>query len=383
MKNSHSEIKVVPKNWEKNLKSNLKRIWYAYYLYFDSEHPNGYPIKFKGMNKCKTLEDKQNTTRFLINNELDLLSRGYNPITKQFEVAEDFLTEETPFIQALEIAKKKIKVADTTMPNVTDAIKLVTMAAKKTGLCVVPIGKVRKRDIRQILDIILEKGYSNDRYNKVKTMLGILYNYFVDLEIFEYNYIHFIKKLPHTPAPRIILRKDDKEKFEELKTLNYELWRFCKMFYYSGCRISEFRKLQIEDINYKRQEFTIFEKKGRRYHRVLKPINMSVSHLWKELLNEVRKEDKFLFGNLLSPSEDCITKSALSHRYRHWVRKKLGIDVDLYAFRHTYLNDITTVYGISKAKDIAGHTNERTTRIYAVDYNENLLNEQKKVNTGF
>jgi hypothetical protein len=202
MKNSHSEIKIVPKNWEKNLKSNIKKEWYGYYFYFTPEHPEGYLVKFRGMNRIKDLEQRQKMTRILINSELDLLAKGYNPITKQFEVNEDFVTEKTPFLQALEIARKKIKVAESTMTNIVDVIKLVTMAANKTGVSILEIGKVKKRDIRQILDVILEKGYSNDRYNKVKAVLGILYNYFVDLEIFEYNYCHFIKKLPHTPAPR-------------------------------------------------------------------------------------------------------------------------------------------------------------------------------------
>ena len=51
------------------------------------------------------------------------------------------------------------------------------------------------------------------------------------------------------------------------------------MFYYSGCRISEFRNLKITDVDFKKQEFIIFEKKGKRYHEVKKPINISVVHL--------------------------------------------------------------------------------------------------------
>ena len=318
MKNSHSEIKISPRTWEKNLKSNLKKEWYGYYYFYSTKYPLG-----------------------------------------------------------------KIKVASSTMEGIKYSLRLIKKATEKTGTSILEIGKVRKRDIRLILDTLLEMNYSNDRYNKVKANLGILYNYFVDLEIFEHNYIHFIKKLPHTPAIRKILRKDDKEKFEELKILNYELWRFCKMFYYSGCRISEFRNLKISDINFKKQEFVIFEKKGKRYHEVIKPININVVYLWKEILAKIQKDDEFLFSNGLTPGNTPITEAALSHRYRRWVVKKLGIKVDLYALRHTYLNDITTIYGISKAKDIAGHTNERTTRIYAVDYQENILNEQKKVYTGF
>ena len=383
MKNSHSEIKISPRTWEKNLKSNLKKEWYGYYYFYSTKYPLGKLIKFKGMNRIKNLEDRQNLTKYLINNEIDMLSRGYNPVTKEFETSDNFITEHTPFLKALEIAKTKIKVASSTMEGIEYSLRLIKKATEKTGTSILEIGKVRKRDIKLVLDTILEAGYSNDRYNKVKANLGILYNYLVDLEIFEHNYIHFIKKLPHTPSIRKILRKDDKEKFEELKILNYELWRFCKMFYYSGCRISEFRNLKISDINFKKQEFVIFEKKGKRYHEVIKPININVAYLWKEISAKIQKDDEFLFSNGLIPGNTPITEAALSHRYRRWVVKKLGIKVDLYALRHTYLNDITTIYGISKAKDIAGHTNERTTRIYAVDYQENILNEQKKVCTGF
>lgn len=383
MKNTHSEIKISPKNWEKNLKSNLKKEWYGYYFFYSPQFPNGKMIKFKGMNRCNTLEEKQQLTRYLIQQELNFLNAGYNPITKEYENSDNFISERTPFIQALEIAKTKIKVSEATISDIEYSMKHIKAVASKTGISILGIGEVRKRDIRQLLDAILEKGSSNYRYNKIKTILGILYNYFVDLEIFEYNYMYFIKKLPHTPKIRKILRKNDKEKFEELKNSNYELYRFCKMFYYSGCRISEFRTLKISNINFRKQEFIIFEKKGKRYHEVIKPININVAHLWREILNEANSESDFLFGNKLKPDTEVITKEALGKRYKLWVKKKLGIDVDLYALRHTYLNDITTIYGISKAKDIAGHTSERTTRIYAVDYQENVLNEQKRVCTGF
>lgn len=81
MKNSHSEIKISPRTWEKNLKSNLKKEWYGYYRYYTPEYPNGYMVKFRGMNRFNNLEERQEMTLVLINNELDLLSRGYNPIS--------------------------------------------------------------------------------------------------------------------------------------------------------------------------------------------------------------------------------------------------------------------------------------------------------------
>ena len=108
MKNSHSEIKISPKTWEKNLKSNLKKEWYGYYYFYSTKYPLGKLIKFKGMNRIKNLEDRQNLTKYLINNEIDMLSRGYNPVTKEFETSDNFITEHTPFLSLQSVESELI-----------------------------------------------------------------------------------------------------------------------------------------------------------------------------------------------------------------------------------------------------------------------------------
>lgn len=383
MKKHHSPLKVTPATWEKNVKSNLKKTWEVYYKFYAPSHPLGFPVRFKGMNGCHTLEERQEMTRFLINKELANLSNGYNPITKEFETEDNQVHEQTPFILALQIALKKVRVAESTRKSMEDPINLIIEASKKTGTSSLKIAEVRKRDIRLMLDYLMEKGYSNDRYNRIKSNLGILYNYFVDLEIFEHNYVHFISKLPHTPKIRMIFRDKDKEKFEELKVLNYDLWRFLKLYYYSQSRISEFRSLKLSDIHFDKQFFVIFEKKGRRYHEVIKPINIHIAHLWKEVLSEANPGDEYVFTNKLSPGLKPCTKNSIAQRYKLWVKDKLGIKVDMYALKHTFANDVTKEYGISEAQKALGHTTQRTTEIYAVDYREGLLEKQKQLKTGF
>ena len=109
MKNSHSEIKISPRTWEKNLKSNLKKEWYGYYYFYSTKYPLGKLIKFKGMNRIKNLEDRQNLTKYLINNEIDMLSRGYNPVTKEFETSDNFITEHTPILKSIGNRKNENK----------------------------------------------------------------------------------------------------------------------------------------------------------------------------------------------------------------------------------------------------------------------------------
>lgn len=59
--------------------------------------------------------------------------------------------------------------------------------------------------------------------------------------------------------------------------------------------------------------------------------------------------------------------------------KKAGLNITGYALKHTYLNMVTNKFGISKAKELAGHTNERTTLNYAVDYEEQQVEKNKNI----
>lgn len=378
MKPHFSEIKVSPKSWKTKLQSNLKKDWTIYYNYFCDDFPNGKAIRFKGMNHEKTLEARQAATEILINNEIENLNKGFNPITKQWESTVDFLNEKTPFLQALEFARLKLKCAEITKDQIKFCITLITPICTKTGLAGKEIATVRRRDVKIMLDELVESGASHDKYNRVRSYLSMLYKYFVQLEIFEFNYIRDIEVLHHVPAKKRIFRSDDKIAFAKLKTLNYPLWRFCTMFYFSGCRLSELRNVEISKISLEENYFTVFVKKGKIYEYIRKPINKNVKHLWLELLYEAGN-NKYLFGNTLLPANEPCSKPSFDNKYKRWVWNKLDIHITPYALRHTFLNDITGKYGLAKAQDLAGHSNPKTTKIYAVDYEDSVLNEQKEV----
>ncbi|CEJ71241.1 hypothetical protein BN1195_03586 [Chryseobacterium oranimense G311] len=78
MKTHHSQIKVYPVSWDKNIKSNLKTTWEIQYKFYCTDYPQGYTVRLKGMNRAKTLEEKQFLTKQIINIELDNLKKGFN-----------------------------------------------------------------------------------------------------------------------------------------------------------------------------------------------------------------------------------------------------------------------------------------------------------------
>ena len=378
MKSYYSEIKVYPKNWDKPLKSNLKKDWIIYYKYFCDDFPNGKNIRFKGMNEFKTLAERQSGTRDLIKNEVENLKKGFNPIIREMESTVDYLNEKTPFLQALEFAFKKLKCAEPTKEQIRFTINSVIPIARKTGLALKEISTVRRRDIKIMLDEMVESGASHDKYNKSRSYLSMLYKYFVQLEIFEFNYIRDIEILHHVVVKKRIFRSGDKIGFAKLKELNYTLWRFCTIFYFSGCRITELRNVKISSVSLKNNYFTVFVKKGKIYEDVRKPINKQVKELWQEIINESPGME-YAFGNELKPCNLPCTDASFKNKYKRWVNGKLGIEITPYALRHTFLNDITSKYGLAKAQELAGHSNPKTTKTYAVDYEDMILNEQKDV----
>ncbi|WBV60217.1 hypothetical protein PFY12_14410 [Chryseobacterium camelliae] len=78
MKAYHSPFKVYPTSWDKKNASNLKKDWEIRYTYFCDDYPQGKIIRFKGMNHCKSLSEKQDHTRMLMDNEIQALSKGFN-----------------------------------------------------------------------------------------------------------------------------------------------------------------------------------------------------------------------------------------------------------------------------------------------------------------
>jgi integrase len=59
--------------------------------------------------------------------------------------------------------------------------------------------------------------------------------------------------------------------------------------------------------------------------------------------------------------------------------KLVGLNITGYALKYTYPNMVSNKFGITKAKELAGHTKETTTRIYAVDYEEQQVEKNKNI----
>lgn len=186
---THSEIKVTPKTWEKSIKSNLEKTWEIYYTFYDRNHPEGIKVRFKGMNRAKTLEEKQEITRTMIANEIKNLERGYNPITNEYVVEDEHLVSEfTPFVKACEIALKSFHGVESTIIDLNNSMKHIINYATILRLENKELKNITKGDIKQLLMKMTIDKHSNYRVNKTRAHLSKFFAHFTELDIFQVNF---------------------------------------------------------------------------------------------------------------------------------------------------------------------------------------------------
>ena len=95
-----SNLSVFPKNWQShNPKTNID--WYISYRFYDPRHEKPRQIVIKRMNKYKTVSDRQNDVVEILKEEMEKLSKGFNPFYRNSSpILKD--EEKVTLIQALD-----------------------------------------------------------------------------------------------------------------------------------------------------------------------------------------------------------------------------------------------------------------------------------------
>jgi len=407
---SRSKISVIPTNWNTK-KAPLTSEWRIYYRFYDpafKDTPSwGKLIPIKGMNKFKTLEERQSATRALLNTELELLDkRGFNPITKQYPVRPDDsvheISPDLPFILAMRAAMKKMTVGKGTLVDIESTVNQVEKACAKLwensiagSYLEIQIGQISRKHIKYILEQCGRDNtrWSNNRHNRYIDNLSMVFKVLKSFEVIESNPTIEIERLQHVPAPRAILTDDEMEKIEsKLKLDFYTFWRYMMIFFKSGSRTTELLALRKgSDIMIDIQEFVVIVKKGKKHKRDIRIIHDEVVHLWKEVLDQA-KPGEYLFSRGLKPGTHMIRKDQVCRRWNKHVKadpdKKnpgkggLGIKKDFYSLKHKNLDRITEIAGIRAAQLAGGHTTPVITlNSYAVGEKKRQRDELKKVPT--
>ena len=334
-----SELKVLPKNWK-----TLKRIsskWKIYYRFYDPNYPNkpqwGKLITIKGMNTLMTPDERRETTKILIDDEIYALTvEGYNPITQDYngpDIENTYeIRPETVLLEALDQAYLKLELNYSTLQDIKRIKNLFKKSAVTLGYYKLKIEDIKRRHVRAILEHQAQvNNYSNDRYNKVRSYMMGVFKVLMELDTIEYNPIVGISKKKTAKKLREALTDDQVTTIKDhLKNNYYTFYRYAEIFFHSGARSTEMFKLQVKDVDLSNQTFKIWVEKGNRIRQEIRAINNEVLPLWKELLKDGHGKD-FIFSKNLIPGPGKISERQISYRWKRHVKDKIEIIIEKYS----------------------------------------------------
>lgn len=399
--NSYSKITVVPKNWESGGSELLLKKWVVQYTYYVPGKDPRY-IKKTEFNEQKTLKGRREAVKQIIKGLIFQLEKeNFNPVENtaiELEVIKD--TNYKTFNEAIDFAFSKLNVSNDQLSNIKSVIKFLKIAINNLDFGDFDINEIERKHILLILKeierlkIINSGEFSNKNYNLHLKQIHRLFEEMITWEITrDYNPCAKIPKKSNIEKLRTILEPEQITKVNSLKTDHYNFWRFIQIFFHSGIRLNEILRVQVKDVNLKKQEFKALILKGKKPRWVIQPIKTIVMPLWVELLKGANP-DFYIFAKDQLPGYNYNTKgelqpigrSTLSDKWLELVKNQFSVEADLYSLKHMNLDQIDELTSNNKeniAQKIANHEDKKVTERYTVNKEQRKLNELKQVNNEF
>lgn len=383
-----STLSVNPKDWKTCKAAALSQNWYIQYYFYDSVIKKKKFVVIKGMNRFKTLDERREATRQLIENELQQLKqKGFNPITGKFSpLPDDCIEPSTIFMDALRKAFKLLKLEYSTKAEIKTTINQLEIAAKRLGFDKFEIQNVKRKHLIQIFEVLptLKKSWSAYGYNNSRAYVMMLFKKLMLMEAVETNPVKEIPKEPVVTKMKRVLSLDERKIINEyLLKIDPVFHRFVHIFFHSGCRRTELCGLKVSDVDLRSQAFKVLVKKGRHHRECLRPIKNIAVDFWAAQLEGAGRED-YVFSSTFRPGKFKLQPKAISYKWKEYVKDHLKINVDFYALKHLNLDETSNQLNAEAAAKMAGHTSTVITmKHYLVNEEQRELEKLKMVNNKF
>lgn len=393
------KISVFPKNW-KDKNANKKLIWRIWYRFCDDNLKQTKKIVIKGMNRTDDLKEKQEHLQLLLTDEIEALKNGYNPILKkqynpvsnsyQVEINSNELNPETPFIKALELAHKDLKVVHQFWIDIRSTIKYIGMSAKELNMDQIPVKNISRKHIKRILTNCAEvkKNWSANRFNAYRRDLTMLFVALLELEAVDSNPVRDIAKQKTIRKIKRILTPEECKLIDEFtKKYDRRFWLLIHIFFHSGSRTTEMFRVRLEHVNLKEQTVLYTVLKGNRPFEVLRPIKNIALRFWKEACKGANPGD-YIFSKGLQPGPEPISPRQATNRWKRHIKGdkkkgKLGITCTWYSLKYLNSDQVDEQKGLRIAAKLNSHKNTATTKLYAVNSDARDMEEIKKIKNAF
>ena len=345
--------------------------WYVYFSV------NGKQKRYTGdLNRIKSLKERQAQGKILVKFFKDQIASGrYDdgramPINRTLIDALNFSLE-----------KKKEFISTKTFHDYKNSLSFVLPAIKSVSLEHLYIKDTRRVHVKLILEQVKkDRKWSNKSYNKNLSYLSAIFNELLQWDLIETNPCYKIKRLkeedsvanrPATSTEVLRIKK-------HLQSKHLGFFRYVVTIFHTGIRPVELTRITVGMVNLNNQTIIMpaHITKGRKKQRVV-PIN---HHLLKEFeAMDLGKypEDFYLFGRIPTgkrgrnrieflPASGMLKRDTPNRNWNTLVKKDLGIDVNLYAMKHTGANaKILAGIDLEALRDLYGHQSKLMTLRYA------------------
>lgn len=351
------------------LVTNSKDDWFIQCRFYEPGREKPFTYR-RRLNRFKSEKERSQIIKLLLKQMTELVDeKDYNPRTKQFMFNTGELNPDLAFLDALYKALEKKNYTPEHLKVVYSALKRFKAFAEKLEYDYLKIKDVELIHIKKILDAC---DLSNHSYNQYKKMLSSLFTDLVDDACLKVNPCTGIKSKRHIVEKKDIFTDEELDRItEKILRESPNFYNFFKIFYFSGCRVSEMLGLKPKDVDLKKREFTITLKKGGLDVREKRAIIPNAIEYWKRHMAEVKATD-YLFSYGFQPGESQITRDYV---YKYW-KRKIRIKT-IYTLKHTFLDKVEEAH--YSAQIAAGHRDDRTTSIYTVGREKRRLETQKNI----
>lgn len=359
---------VSPADWETNSLS-ISKPWYIYYRVEERM------IKIRNMNRIKDYPSRVKETKKLLK-EVEHSLR--TPAQQQLL---DLPTSDLGLIKAINLAAKSLKGGEEFKDCAKSCIKYVTLSAVKMQMDQIPVGRIRKRHIKMLLQsAVLDRGRGAQSYNHYRAYLHCLFSELEELEIVEINPVTPVKRLPVPKGFRETLTLEQRKLVRDFLNEHYpNFYRFINIFFHSGGRLRELFRLQVKNINLDKGNYKVWVLKGKNPVEKKRVIKDIAYEFWKDLIQDADPE-WYVFSRNLKPGPKMISSNQSTRRWKKHIKEKLNIDVDLYSLKHLNTDETSQLLDIQHAALQNSHASTAITKAhYAFGEEDRMMDRLKKL----
>jgi len=360
---------------------DLSKAWFIYFRY------NKKLFRFKfGINYIQNYRERLSEANALKDALHQKLKEGWNPNFVDPVPEQNNLK----FTEALDFAieKKTPNIAPKTLSGYKGTIKFIKAACTSLSMESIPITDLKRVHVKLIMEKAKsQRKWSNNAYNKHLNHLKAILTELLQWDIIENNPAHKILNLPveESDANNPASIEDIEIIKNEFINKHPDYFNFLLTLFHTGIRPKEILSIKIENVNLIKSEITLPARntKKRKRKRIV-PINQHLMKYFKSMELDQVPNEFYLFGSFREPGKGNIGKfkdfipgptpisrDTATRRWETIVKKGLGIDMNLYAFKHHGANmKILSGMSMDALKDLFGHTSKLTTKIYVTKIHE-------------